>query len=106
VDDFNALNRHSTLRLNTIQFSHRVEILIIKLAGGSLRRRNHSRVSLRCPSYRLRHLLDRHSLLTEITIHALSRGDSMRSVRAIASNCHTVRLQLGQASVAHVLPEL
>ena len=44
----------------------------------------------------LRNFFDLHSSPTEIAIHELPRSDSLRSVRSIVSNCHTVHLQIGQ----------
>ena len=44
----------------------------------------------------LRNLLDRHSSPREIAIHELPRCESLRSVRSIVSNCHTVHLEIGQ----------
>ena len=52
-----------------------------------------------CPSVGpLRNLLDLHWSLTQIDIHELPCGDSLRSVPSIVSNCHTVRPQIRQAS--------
>src|SRR6266513_5255265 len=44
----------------------------------------------------LRNTLDPHTSPTEIAIHELPRSDSLRGVRSIVSNCHSVHLQIGQ----------
>ena len=44
----------------------------------------------------LRNLLDPHTSPREIAIHELPRCDSLRSVRSIVSDCHTVHLEIGQ----------
>src|SRR3989442_5195081 len=43
----------------------------------------------------LRNTLELHPSPTEIAIHELPQSDSLRSVRSIVSNCHTVHLQIG-----------
>jgi hypothetical protein len=78
--------RDSSLRLNAIQRRHRVEISDLNLAAESIRRRNQpvfasmpsgsSALSARCAT----------------TIYELRSDDSMRKVRTIVSNRHTVRL--------------